>query len=311
MGFFADIGGWQMLKVFLATLPEMTAWVAVLSMLGLFSGTLLLMASLRWLFPWSRLYLLRQARYGWIWFCYQWTWVLIWGVTLPACGLAVGGLMGTAYGTRALILREHVGQVVGERILGPIAVQVAAQLQPLYPAWGDLVHAPLKLSQVKQLLEGLSPQLVEAALARVPMLDESNPDCSGMELAGRRFARKAIHHAAAGYFAQKTRFVEQILLEFEHRSQQEVTLKDLVACASHLYFTPAFASWTYWWIVSHTSLILPIWLACWVTPGLLFGFLLLLLRSFGRSGKEHLPHGSKSDDQAHQGQENVGNVAQS
>lgn len=270
---FAEIGAWQFFKVFLSTLPEITAWVAVLAGIGLMLGTGILMLSLRWMLPWSRLYSLRKGRHGWFWFCVQWGWVFLWGLTLPALGLTIGALTGTAFGARTLVLRENVGQVVGERVLAPVCVQVAHQVQHQYPKWGDVAESELELDHLKEILESLSPQLLEAALKNVRMLDDKDLRVGAMELAGRRFARKAIYGAADTYFAKKKAFVAHIIQNFEERSQQKVCLKDVVTCASHLYFTPAFASWTFWWILSHAGALIPVMLACWLIPSVCFGLL--------------------------------------
>lgn len=270
MWVLADIGGWQMVKIFLASLPEITAWIASLAGVGLVLGTLLLMVSLRWMLPWSSLHELRQARHGWFWFCLQWGWVCLWGLALPALGMTTGALVGSAIGARTLVLRENVGQVVGERVLAPISVQLAAELQKHYPTYGDIGHSKIETKRLRVLLEGLTPQLLESALKDVRMLDERATDVSGMELAGRRFARQAIHRAGQHYFKSKTVFVDDVLSEFHRRQQEQVYLKDVVACACHLYFTPAFAEWTYAWVISHAFALLPIIAAIWLLPWAIF-----------------------------------------
>jgi hypothetical protein len=267
---FAEIGGWQIVRVLLSTLPEITLWVVVLGALGLALGVATLMASLRWMLPWASLHKLRQGRRGWVWVILQWAWVILWGISLPALSLLTGALSGTAFGAQTLIHRESVGQVIGERILGPICFQIALQLQTHFPKGGDLTHSKLEAQRIRLMLETISPDLLDSALKKVPLLDDSDPKATPMEQTGRRFARQAVERAAQSYFDQKARFATSLLRELEKRGQVQASLQEVVCCASHLYFTPAFARWTFWWILAHAAALLPCLAAVWLTPWLLF-----------------------------------------
>ena len=267
---FGDIGARQILRVLLSTLPEMTLWVVVLGGLGLMGGVAALMASLRWMLPWARLHQLRQGRHGWAWMLLQWTWVILWGASLPALSMLTGALTGTAFGARTLVHRENVGQVIGERILGPICTQVAIQLELHYPQWGDLTHSPLQMERLRLLLEAISPSLLDSALKNVRMLDDRDTEASPMEQTGRRFARHTIERTVERYFEDKSRFTSDLIQELQHRGKNQASLKDVVACASHLYFTPAFAQWTFWWVMAHAGALLPCLAGVWLSPWLAF-----------------------------------------
>ena len=56
----ADIGAGDVFRVFLSTLPAITGWMLLFCTLGLLVGVALLMGSLRWMLPWSRLHELRR-----------------------------------------------------------------------------------------------------------------------------------------------------------------------------------------------------------------------------------------------------------
>lgn len=267
---FGEIGGWQILRVLLSTLPEITLWVVVLGSLGLVLGIAALMASLRWMLPWAHLHQLRQGRHGWIWMTLQWTWVILWGISLPAGSLLAGALCGTAFGARTLVHRENVGQVIGERILGPICYQVAVQLQNHYPGWGDLTQSKLESQRIRLLLESISPELLDSALKKVHLLDDADPTARPMEQAGRRFARQAIERTARGFFADKSLFSTALIAELQRRGQSLASLKEVVCCASHLYFTPAFARWTFWWVLAHELAVLPCLAGLWLAPWVIF-----------------------------------------
>lgn len=265
-----EIGGWQMLKVLLSSLPEITLWVFVLGGFGLILGIGLLMAALRWMLPWARLYQLRQGKKGWAWLLLQWTWVIIWGASLPALCMATGALTGGAVGAHKLVQRENVGQVMGERILGPIAFQVAVQLQKTNSRWGDLTRAQLDAERLRSLLEEVSPAMLDTALQKVALFNDSDRNASPTEQWGRRFARRGIERAAQAYFAQRTRFVNDLIRELKRRNQEKATIQQVVCCASHLYFTPAFARWTFWWILAQAAALIPIMGVIWLTPWALF-----------------------------------------
>lgn len=265
-----EIGGWQMLKVLLSSLPEITLWVFALGGFGLFFGIALLMAALRWMLPWVRLYELRQGKKGWIWLVLQWTWVIVWGACLPVLCMATGALTGGAFGAHKLVQRENVGQVVGERVLGPICFQVALQLQKSNPNWGDLTKVQLDSEKISALLEEVSPALLDSALKKVTLFNDADQTASPTEQWGRRFARRAIEKAAQAFFSRKLHFTTQLLQELKNRNQQKATLQQVVCCASHLYFTPAFALWTFWWVLAHAAALLPILATIWLTPWLLF-----------------------------------------
>lgn len=265
-----EIGGWQMLKVLLSSLPEITLWVLVLGGIGLVLGIALLMTALRWMLPWVRLYELRQGKKGWLWLILQWTWVIVWGACLPSLCMATGALTGGAFGAHKLVQRENVGQVVGERVLGPICYQVAVQLQSRNPNWGDLTKTELESAQIRALLEEVSPSLLDTALKKVTLFNDGDQTASPTEQWGRRFARRAIEKAAQTFFSQKEHLTNQLLLELKNRHQEKATLHQVVCCASHLYFTPAFARWTFWWILAHATAVLPLLGAIWLTPWLLF-----------------------------------------
>lgn len=265
-----EIGGWQMLKVLLHNLPEITLWVFVLGGVGLLFGIGLLMAALRWMLPWARLYQLRQAKKGWIWLILQWTWVVVWGASLPSLCMAIGAITGGAFGSEKLVQRENVGQVVGERILGPIAYQVALQLQKSNPSWGDLTKQQMDAERLRALLEEVSPAMLDNALKKVTLLNDEDRSASPTEQWGRRFARRGIERAAQAYFAQKARFVADLSRELKKRNQEKATLHQVVCCASHLYFTPAFARWTFWWVLAQAAALVPVMGAIWLTPWIIF-----------------------------------------
>lgn len=265
----ADIGAGDVFRVFLSTLPAITGWMLLFCTLGLLVGLALLMGSLRWMLPWSRLHELRQQRHGWVWMCTQWTWVLTWGLCLPLLALSAGGLTGSAFGARTLILREHVGQMVGERVLSPLGLALAQQLAQHYPQFGDLSKQELPTRRLRQAFEQVTPAILDQALSRVPILSLKDPKMPPFELAGRKFARKAIHFAANSFFKEKTRFIDRLLKELELRDAARSgtsSLKDVIACASHLYFTPAFAQWTFWWVLAHATALVPFILAIWLLP---------------------------------------------
>jgi hypothetical protein len=268
---YAEIGAWDIGRVFLHTLPEITAWVVSLALLGLALGIVSLMVALRWMLPWSRLHLLRQGGRGWVWVTVQWTWVLLWGICLPLLGLGIGALAGSAFGARSLVQREHVGQVVGERVLSPLCVQVALQLEKQYPAYGRVSSDEFAIPQVQELLEKVTPQLLDDALSHVKMLDENDASVGAVELCGRRYTRKAIHYAAQSYFQRKARIIQVLVDELQARTHSDrARLRDVVACASHLYFTPAFANWTFWWVLAHSAALVAVLATVWVLPGTLF-----------------------------------------
>lgn len=271
---FADIGAWDIGKVFLHTLPEITAWVVVLASVGLLLGVIALMTALRFLLPWSRLHELRQGPRGWIWMTVQWCWVLLWGLSLPLLGTAIGGLSGSAIGARRLVLREHVGQVVGERLLGPVCVQVARQLETRYPQYGKLSSASLEPTVIPGLLDRITPQVFDQALGSVKMLDESDPSASPLELVARKYLRRGIRYASQRFFREKTRFIHELAHELQPRAAKQggkACLHDVVACASHLYFTPAFANWTFWWVFAHGAILVSVMSGVLLLPPLLFG----------------------------------------
>jgi hypothetical protein len=265
-----DIGGWQMLKVLLSSLPEITLWIFVLGGVGLIVGIALLMAALRWMLPWARLYKLRQGKKGWVWLILQWTWVIVWGASLPVLSMTTGALTGGAFGAHKLVQRENVGQVMGERILGPIAFQVALQLQKANPQWGDLTKQQMDAERLRVLMEEVSPDILDSALKRVALFNDGDKSAGPTEQWGRRFARRGIQRAAQAYFAQKTRFVNDVIRELKSRKQEKATLHQVVCCASHLYFTPAFARWTFWWILAQAAALVPIMGIIWLTPWALF-----------------------------------------
>lgn len=266
----AEIGGWQMLKVLLSSLPEITLWVFLLGGFGLILGIALLMAALRWMLPWARLYKLRQGKKGWIWLVLQWAWVIAWGASLPSLCMATGALTGGAFGAHKLVQRENVGQVVGERILGPIAFQVALQLQKANPKWGNLTKQQLDAERLRILMEEISPAMLDGALHKVALFNDSDHNASPTEQWGRRFARRGIERAAQAYFAEKARFVNDLIRELKTRNQEKATLHQVVCCASHLYFTPAFSRWTFWWILAQAAALVPLMGAIWLTPWALF-----------------------------------------
>lgn len=265
-----DIGGWQMLKVLLSSLPEITLWIFILGGVGLIVGIALLMAALRWMLPWARLYKLRQGKKGWVWLILQWTWVIVWGASLPVLSMSTGALTGGAFGAHKLVQRENVGQVMGERILGPIAFQVALQLQKANPQWGDLTKQQMDAERLRVLMEEVSPDILDSALKRVALFNDGDKSAGPTEQWGRRFARRGIQRAAQAYFAQKTRFVNDVIRELKSRKQEKATLHQVVCCASHLYFTPAFARWTFWWILAQAAALVPIMGIIWLTPWALF-----------------------------------------
>ncbi len=265
-----EIGGWQMLKVLLSSLPEITLWVFGLGGLGLALGIALLMAALRWMLPWARLFELRQGKKGWIWLVLQWAWVIVWGASLPSLCMATGALTGGAFGAHKLVQRENVGQVMGERILGPIAVQVALQLQKANPKWGDLTKQQLDAERLRSLMEEVSPAVLDSALQKVALFNDGDHSASPTEQWGRRFARRSIERAAQAYFAEKARFVNDLIRELKSRNQTKATVHQVVCCASHLYFTPAFSRWTFWWILAQGAALIPLMGAIWLTPWALF-----------------------------------------
>jgi hypothetical protein len=265
-----DIGGWQMLKVLLSGLPEITLWVFVLGGLGLALGIGLLMAALRWMLPWARLHELRQSKKGWIWLVLQWSWVILWGASMPLLCMSTGALTGGAFGAHKLVQREDVSQLMGERILGPIAAQLAVQLQRARPAWGDLTRQPLDPEKLRVLMEAVTPEMLDAALKNVTIFNDADLSVGPPEQWGRRFARRGVERAAEAYFAQKSRFIKDLNRELTARNQQQASLHQVVACASQLYFTPAFARWTFWWILAQGAALIPILGAIWITPWLLF-----------------------------------------
>ncbi len=267
---FGEIGGWQMLKVLLSSLPEITLWVFVLGGLGLVLGIALLMAALRWMLPWASLYELRQGKKGWLWLIVQWTWVIAWGASFPSLCMATGALTGGAFGAHKLVQRENVGQVMGERILGPIAFQVALQLQKSNQSWGDLTKQQLDAERLRVLLEEVSPGMLDTALKKVTLFNDADQSASPTEQWGRRFARRGIERAAQAYFVQKARFANDLIRELKSRNQEKATLHQVVCCASHLYFTPAFARWTFWWILAQAAALVPILGAIWLVPWALF-----------------------------------------
>lgn len=261
-----EIGGWQMLKVLLSSLPEITLWVFVLGGIGLILGIALLMAALRWMLPWARLHQLRQGKKGWAWLVLQWSWVILWGASLPVLFMATGALTGGAFGAHKLVQRENVGQVMGERMLGPIAFQVALQLQKANPNWGDLTKQQLDAERLRVLMEEVSPAMLDAALKKVSLFNDEDRSASPTEQWGRRFARRSIERAAQAYFVQRTRFANDLIRELKSRNQEKATLHQVVCCASHLYFTPAFARWTFWWILAQAAALIPIAGAIWLIP---------------------------------------------
>lgn len=265
-----EIGGWQMLKVLLSSLPEITLWVFILGGIGLTAGIALLMAALRWMLPWAYLYELRQGKNGWAWLVLQWTWVIVWGASLPSLSMATGALTGGAYGAHKLVQRENVGQVMGERILGPIAFQVALQLQKANPQWGDLTKQRLDAERLRVLMEEVSPGMLDTALQKVALFNDSDKSAGATEQWGRRFARRSLERAAQAYFVQKARFIADLIRELKVRNQEKATLHQVVCCASHLYFTPAFARWTFWWILAQAAALVPIMGLIWLTPWGLF-----------------------------------------
>ena len=265
-----EIGGWQMLKVLLSSLPEITLWVFVLGGIGLTLGIALLMGALRWMLPWARLYELRQGKNGWAWLVLQWTWVIVWGACLPSLSMATGALTGGAFGAHKLVQRENVGQVMGERILGPIAFQVALQLQKANPKWGDLTKQRLDAERLRVLMEEVSPSMLDTALQKVALFNDSDKNAGATEQWGRRFARRSVERAAQAYFVQKARFIADLIRELKVRNQEKATLHQVVCCASHLYFTPAFARWTFWWILAQAAALVPIMGLIWLTPWGLF-----------------------------------------
>ncbi|MBS2040021.1 hypothetical protein JST97_33855 [bacterium] len=265
-----EIGGWQMLKVLLSSLPEITLWVFVLGGLGLLLGIGFLMASLRWMLPWARLYELRQGKKGWLWLVLQWVWVILWGASMPILCMSTGALSGGAFGAHRLVQRENVGQVMGERILGPIATQLARQLQRAKPDWGDLTTQQLDAEKLRVLMEEVSPAMLDSALKKVTIFNDADPGVSPTEQWGRRFARRGVEMAAGAYFAQKSRFISDLSRELKNRKQEKATLHQVVCCASHLYFTPAFARWTFWWILAQAAALIPILGAIWLLPWGLF-----------------------------------------
>ncbi|MFN8609698.1 MAG: hypothetical protein U0931_19320 [Vulcanimicrobiota bacterium] len=265
-----EIGGWQILKVLLSSLPEITLWVLVLGALGLMLGVGLLMAALRWMLPWARLYQLRQGPKGWVWLVLQWSWVLLWGASMPVLCMTTGALTGGAFGAHKLVQRENVGQVMGERILGPIAVQLARQLERVRPSWGDLTKQQLDSEKLRVLMEEVSPAMLDTALKKVSIFNDAEPALGPTEQWGRRFARRGVEMAAGAYFAEKSRFISRLTHELKNRSQEKATLHQVVCCASHLYFTPAFARWTFWWILAQAGALVPILGAIWLVPWLLF-----------------------------------------
>lgn len=259
-----------MLKVLLSSLPEITLWVFGLGGLGLALGIALLMAALRWMLPWARLFELRQGKKGWIWLVLQWAWVIVWGASLPSLCMATGALTGGAFGAHKLVQRENVGQVMGERILGPIAVQVALQLQKANPKWGDLTKQQLDAERLRSLMEEVSPAVLDSALQKVALFNDGDHSASPTEQWGRRFARRSIERAAQAYFAEKARFVNDLIRELKSRNQTKATVHQVVCCASHLYFTPAFSRWTFWWILAQGAALIPLMGAIWLTPWALF-----------------------------------------
>lgn len=259
-----------MLKVLLSSLPEITLWVFILGGIGLAFGISLLMAALRWMLPWSNLYELRQRRRGWLWLILQWTWVIAWGACLPSLCMTIGALTGGAFGAHKLVQKENVGQVMGERMLGPIALQVALQLQKANPSWGDLTKQQLDAERLRVLLEEVSPGMLDAALKKVTIFNDGDQTAGPTEQWGRRFARRGIERAAQAYFAQKGRFVGDLIRELKSRRQEKATLHQVVCCASHLYFTPAFARWTFWWILAQAAALVPILAGIWLVPWALF-----------------------------------------
>ena len=264
-----DIGAMDVFRVFLTTLPAITGWMVLFCTLGVLVGVSLLMGSLRWMLPWPRLHELRQRRHGWVWITLQWSWVLTWGVCLPLLALGIGGLTGSAFGARTLILREHVGQVVGERVLSPLGVALAQQVAAHYPQFGDLSKQAMPTHQLRLAFEQITPAILDQALSRVPLLSLKDPKLPPFELAGRKFARKAIHFAANSYFKEKTRFIDHLLRELELRDVKKCgksSMRDVIACSSHLYFTPAFAQWTFWWVLAHATALIPVLLAVWLLP---------------------------------------------
>lgn len=265
-----DIGGWQMLKVLLSSLPEITLWVFVLGGLGLALGIGFLMAALRWMLPWARLYELRQGKKGWIWLVLQWIWVILWGASMPLLCMTTGALTGGAFGAHKLVQRENVGQVMGERILGPIATQLAVQLQRIRPSWGNLTERQLDAEKLRMLMEDVTPEMLDTALKKVTIFNDTDASIGPTEQWGRRFARRGVELAAGAYFSQKSRFIHDLSRELKARGQERASLHQVVCCASHLYFTPAFARWTFWWILAQAAALIPIQGAIWLTPWLLF-----------------------------------------
>jgi hypothetical protein len=285
MFFFADISGGHIMRVFVSTLPEIAAWVLILGGLGLIAGTCTLMVAMRRMLPWSKLHDLRQGRRGWLWVCVQWTWVLAWAVCLPTMGAGMGALTGAAFGARSLVLQEHVGQVVGERVLAPISTQLAHHLQKVCPQYGDLGTAELELKQVEHLLYQVTPELLDRTLLHLKLLDDRDPRVGAVEQAARGFTRKVIRYAAQSYFQHRIYFVTRLLAELEVRTAargRRARLGDVVACACHLYFTPAFASWTFWWVLGHGALmgltLVGVWLGPWAAFALFWWW-----RSRGRA----------------------------
>lgn len=255
------------MRVFLASIPEITVWLVVGASLGFLVGLALVMVSLRWMFPWQELHQLRQGPRGWLWICIQWCWVGIWGVSLPLLVTGSGGLTGAAIAARNLVLRENVGQVLGEKILSPIAEKIALQMKP---HWGDLASSKLELRKVRTLLDEITPELLETTLNSVTMLDEKDNRAGPMEQSARRFARQAIQEACHLYLSQKTRFIDRLIQELQVGHHNPASLRDIVCCASQLYFTPAFATWTLWWILAQAGTLLPIIALLWLSPWLLF-----------------------------------------
>ncbi len=255
-----------MLRIFAHTLPLMSLWVVLGALLGAVFGVLAVMAGLRFLFPWQRLHELRQNTRWWL--VVQWAWVVLWTICLPVLTISGLAITGSAFAARSLVLRENVGQVIGERVLSPVSVQLARQLQQQYPYWGDLTTRQLETPKIRKLMHQITPAILERAMAGIAVLDEHK--ATGLELAGRRFIKQSIKRASKAYFDHNTKFIDRMLVELERRHRNHANLSQVVCCASHLYFTPAFARWTLWWILAQALALLPLFALILALPPLSF-----------------------------------------
>lgn len=258
-----------MLQVLIYTLPEMAAWVFALAAVGLGLGVVLLMVALRWMLPWAELKGMRQKPHGWTWLVLQWTWVTFWCATLPTLGMLTGALTGCAFGARTLMMHEQVGQVLGEQVLAPVSSRLAAEISRRNPGLGDVAKAEMEIPRIEGLLLSATPEMVNQALDQMRQDDEAQPAIGAMERAGRHYTRALVRTALGLFFESKRRIVNQLTAALHKRCaarNHKARLDDVVACCSNLFFTPAFASWTFSWLWTHALALLPVLLLLWLTP---------------------------------------------